>query len=107
MLDALPRLGRTDVERGRNLVLVELIYATGMRVSELVSLPVSACRGDPALLLIRGKGGKEHEQDAPARGRRWRRGCGCAITRPPSALGRLVAGPGQPLAVSAASARAT
>ena len=59
MLDALPRLGRTEVERGRNLVLVELIYATGMRVSELVSLPVSACRGDPALLLIRGKGGKE------------------------------------------------
>ncbi len=59
MLDALPRLGRNDLERARNLVLVELIYATGMRVSELVTLPVSACRGDPALLLIRGKGGKE------------------------------------------------
>ena len=59
MLDALPRLGRKiEVERGRNLVLVRLIYATGMRVSELVSLPVSACRGDPALLLIRGKGGR-------------------------------------------------
>ena len=59
MLDALPHLGRNDIERARNLVLVELIYATGMRVSELVTLPVSACRGDPALLLIRGKGGKE------------------------------------------------
>ena len=30
-----------------------------MRVSELVALPVAACRGDPAVLLIRGKGGKE------------------------------------------------
>ncbi len=59
MFDALPRLGRNDTERARNLALVELIYATGMRVSELVALPVGACRGDPALLLIRGKGGKE------------------------------------------------
>jgi integrase/recombinase XerD len=30
-----------------------------MRVSELVALPVSATRGDPQVLLIRGKGGKE------------------------------------------------
>ena len=30
-----------------------------MRVSELVTLPVAACRGDPELLLIRGKGNKE------------------------------------------------
>jgi integrase/recombinase XerD len=30
-----------------------------MRVSELVSLPISATRGDPRLLLIMGKGGKE------------------------------------------------
>lgn len=59
MLDALPQLGRNKLERARNLVLMELTYATGMRVSELVELPVSACRGNPALLLIRGKGGKE------------------------------------------------
>ena len=38
---------------------MELLYATGMRVSELVSLPVSAARGDPRMLLIMGKGGKE------------------------------------------------
>ncbi|WP_090200458.1 site-specific tyrosine recombinase XerD [Yoonia tamlensis] len=43
----------------RNCCLMELLYATGMRVTELVSLPVSAARGDPRMLLVRGKGGKE------------------------------------------------
>lgn len=43
----------------RNSCLMELLYATGMRVTELVSLPVSAARGDPQMLLVRGKGGKE------------------------------------------------
>jgi len=43
----------------RNTCLMELLYATGMRVSELVSLPVAAARGDPRMLLVRGKGGKE------------------------------------------------
>ena len=38
---------------------MQLLYATGMRVSELVGLPLSAARGDPRMLLIRGKGGKE------------------------------------------------
>lgn len=51
--------GRTEAERLRNACLMELLYATGMRVSELVSLPVAAARGDPAMLLVRGKGGKE------------------------------------------------
>ena len=46
-------------ERLRNTCLMELLYATGMRVSELVSLPVSAARGNPQMLLVRGKGGKE------------------------------------------------
>lgn len=48
-----------DADRLRNTCLMELLYATGMRVSELVSLPVAAARGDPQMLLIRGKGGKE------------------------------------------------
>jgi integrase/recombinase XerD len=43
----------------RNACLMEMLYATGMRVTELVSLPVSAARGDPRMLLVRGKGGKE------------------------------------------------
>lgn len=51
--------GRTAIEQGRNACLIELLYATGLRVSELVSLPVVAARGDPRMLLINGKGGKE------------------------------------------------
>lgn len=50
---------KTSKEGLRNGCLMELLYATGMRVTELVSLPVSAARGDPAMLLVRGKGGKE------------------------------------------------
>jgi len=56
LLDAARSTGR---EQLRNTCLMELLYATGMRVSELVSLPVAATRGDPRLLLILGKGGKE------------------------------------------------
>ncbi len=51
--------GRTPVEKARNHCLFQMLYATGMRVSELVCLPVSAALGDPDMLLIRGKGGKE------------------------------------------------
>lgn len=39
--------------------LVELLYATGMRVSELVSLPLATAMRDSAVLIIRGKGNKE------------------------------------------------
>jgi integrase/recombinase XerD len=59
LLDAARTSGRTPVERLRNTCLMELLYATGMRVSELVSLPVAAARGDPRMLLVAGKGGKE------------------------------------------------
>mgnify|MGYP003668460859 CR=1 FL=1 len=59
LLEAARSSGRNQQETLRNTCLMELLYATGMRVSELVSLPVSATRGDPRLLLIMGKGGKE------------------------------------------------
>jgi integrase/recombinase XerD len=39
--------------------LLEVLYATGLRVSELVALPVSAARQDARMLVVRGKGEKE------------------------------------------------
>ena len=39
--------------------MVELLYASGMRISELLALPLSALAKDPAYLIVRGKGGKE------------------------------------------------
>ena len=59
LLQAARTTGRKQADKARNTCLMELLYATGMRVTELVSLPVSAARGDPRMLLIRGKGGKE------------------------------------------------
>ncbi|MCR9148686.1 MAG: tyrosine recombinase [Rhodobacteraceae bacterium] len=69
LLDSARRTGRTPADRLRNTCLLELLYATGMRVSELVGLPVQAARGDPRMLLVRGKGGKERlvPLSAPAR----------------------------------------
>jgi len=59
LLSAARETGRTPVERRRNTCLMELLYATGLRVTELVSLPVAAVRGDPRMILVRGKGGRE------------------------------------------------
>jgi integrase/recombinase XerD len=59
LLEAASQTGRTPADVARNTCLMQLLYATGMRVSELVGLPVSAARGDPRMLLILGKGGKE------------------------------------------------
>jgi len=39
--------------------LLEVLYATGLRVSELVALPRSAARNDAAMIVVRGKGNKE------------------------------------------------
>jgi integrase/recombinase XerD len=59
LLEAARQTGRSPADRIRNTCLMELLYATGMRVTELVSLPVSSARGDPRMLLVLGKGGKE------------------------------------------------
>ncbi len=61
--------GRSPADSTRNMCMVELLYATGMRVTELVSLPISAARGNPEMLLVRGKGGKERMVPLSAQGR--------------------------------------
>ncbi|KAA2317158.1 site-specific tyrosine recombinase XerD [Pseudooceanicola sediminis] len=59
LLAAARSQGRSSRDQLRNTCLMELLYATGMRVSELVTLPVAAVRGAPDMLLIKGKGDKE------------------------------------------------
>ena len=59
LIAAARRHARTEADRVRDTCLMELLYATGLRVSELVSLPAAAVRGDPAMILGAGKGGKE------------------------------------------------
>jgi integrase/recombinase XerD len=51
--------GEKDGAAGLRLAcMVELLYASGLRVSELVSLPLSAVAQDPAFVTVKGKGGK-------------------------------------------------
>ncbi len=44
---------------GRMETLLEILYGTGLRVSELVTLPLAAADRDPAMLMVRGKGDKD------------------------------------------------
>lgn len=51
---------RIDGAEGlRVTALIEALYATGLRVSELAGLPLSAISRDGQMLMVRGKGGKE------------------------------------------------
>jgi len=49
----------TGVAASRMHALVEVLYATGLRVSELVSLPVKVALRDDRFFVVRGKGNKE------------------------------------------------
>ena len=57
-VDALLHAARSH-PAGHMHAALEILYATGLRISELLALPRTALAGDAALLLIRGKGGRE------------------------------------------------
>ena len=65
MLTRAKELTQTDASPAQRLralrlhCLLEVLYATGLRVSELVSLPQSAARRDIRMIVVRGKGDKE------------------------------------------------
>jgi integrase/recombinase XerD len=54
----------------RTACLLELLYATGLRVSELLALPASAAQSTEPFLHIRGKGGRERLVPLPSEARR-------------------------------------
>jgi integrase/recombinase XerD len=52
--------GARDGGQGLRLAcMIELAYASGLRISELTALPLAALARDPAYLIVKGKGGKE------------------------------------------------
>jgi integrase/recombinase XerD len=62
--DAVERLiaaaAAKDGAQGLRLAcMIELLYASGLRISELLNLPLAAVARDPAFLMVKGKGGKE------------------------------------------------
>src|ERR1700753_949775 len=73
-LASVPEASAQQRLRGLRLYcLLEVLYATGLRVSELVALPLSASRRDARMIVVRGKGNKErlvpvHEASRPAMG---------------------------------------
>ena len=85
MLTRAKELTQTDASPAQRLralrlhCLLEVLYATGLRVSELVSLPQSAARRDIRMIVVRGKGDKSG----------W-----CRSMRPPPGDGRLSGGDG-------------
>ncbi|WP_315919071.1 site-specific tyrosine recombinase XerD [Mesorhizobium sp. SP-1A] len=65
-----PALGNGDALAALRLhALVEVLYATGLRVSELVGLPVAVAQRDDRFFMVRGKGGKERMVPLSAKAR--------------------------------------
>jgi integrase/recombinase XerD len=77
----------------RNLALLELLYGSGLRASELVSLPRGAVRVGQPFLMIRGKGDKERlvpiSSRAEAAVKAWREHVGDGPWLFPSGKGHL------------------
>lgn len=59
LIEAAQAKGRED--GGRMETLLEILYGSGLRVSELVALPLVAAERDPTMLVVRGKGDKERQ----------------------------------------------
>lgn len=70
------RASSGEAEAVRNLALLELLYGSGLRASELVTLPRRAVRVDQPYLILLGKGSKERLVPVSSRAldavRRWR-----------------------------------
>ncbi len=54
-----PEKGEESPERARLVGIVEMLYSSGLRISELVSLPLSSLRKGERFIHVRGKGGRE------------------------------------------------
>ena len=59
LLAAARNSSKTEFNRARDTCLMQLLYATGMRVGEMMALLATTVRGDPAMILVFGKGSKE------------------------------------------------
>ena len=59
LLDAFPSGGTADALEIRNRTILELLYSSGLRVSEAAALPLTAIDFESELIRVRGKGSKE------------------------------------------------
>jgi integrase/recombinase XerD len=73
------RAASGQLEALRNLALLELLYGSGLRASELVTLPRRAVRAGQPFLILQGKGAKERLVPVSSRAleavQRWRDAC--------------------------------
>jgi integrase/recombinase XerD len=78
-----PPAGLTRFETVRMHALLELLYATGLRVSELVALPVSVALRDERFFVVRGKGSKDRMVPLSTKARSAAQGLACRAERVP------------------------
>jgi integrase/recombinase XerD len=59
LVEAAAEGAEESAEAARLLCIVEMLYASGLRISELMGLPLSAVKGRERFIHVRGKGGRE------------------------------------------------
>ena len=59
LINTAKKFSKNEYEKRFNIAIIEILYSTGLRVSELVNLPLSDVIGNPEMILIRGKGSSE------------------------------------------------